>query len=130
MNKRDLISGIFWLAIGIFIIVRKPWSLASERFSTPGAGFVLFWSSIIFGLLSVILIIKAVVRGGDQKGIAELWHGLTWSNVLIAVVALVLYALFMVKLGFVIATTAFMAVLYAVGRMKPWAVVVSSPSSP
>ena len=125
MNKRDLISGIFWLAIAVFVMA-KALELGVGEVSTPGAGFVLFWSSILFGLLSIVLVIKSFARSGGQKGLAELWHGLTWGNVVIAVIALVLYCLFLVKIGFVIATTAFMAVLYGVGRMKPWVVLVSS----
>jgi hypothetical protein len=125
MNKRDLVSGLFWLAIAIFVFT-KALELGVGALSTPGAGFLLFCSSILFGLLSIVLIIKAVLRGGGQKGIVELWHGLTWGNVLIAVVALLLYCLFLVKVGFIIATTAIMIILYAVGRMKAWVVIVSA----
>ena len=125
MNRRDLASGLFWLAVGIFIFT-KALELGVGAFSTPGAGFMLFWSSIIFGLLSIVLVVKAVVRSDGQKGIAELWHGLTWGNVVITVIALVLYCLVLVKVGFVIATTAFMVVLYGVGRMKAWVVIASA----
>ncbi len=125
VNRRDLISGLFWLAVAIFVLT-KALELGVGTFSTPGAGFMLFWSSIIFGLLSTILVVKSAVHTGGQKGIAELWHGVTWGNVIITVVALVLYSLFLVKVGFVIATTAFMAVLYAVGRMKVWVVIASA----
>jgi hypothetical protein len=125
MNKRDLISGLFWLAIAIFVITEAI-GLGVGTLSTPGAGFLLFCSSILFGLLSIILVIKAFMHGDKRKGLAELWEGLAWGNVVIAVVALVLYCLFLVKVGFVITTTAFMAVLYGVGRMKPWVVFVSA----
>jgi hypothetical protein len=125
MNKRDLISGLFWLGIAIFVFT-KALELGVGAPSTPGAGFLLFCSSLLFGLLSIVLTIKAVVHSGGQKGVAELWQGLSWGNVVIAVVALVLYCLFLVKIGFIIATTAFMAVLYGVGRMKIWVVIVSA----
>ena len=125
MNKRDLVSGLFWLAAAIFVLT-KALELGVGTLSTPGAGFMLFWSSILFGLLSIILVAKAVFRGSGQKGIAELWHGLAWSNVVITVIALVLYCLVLVKVGFIIATTAIMVVLYAVGRMKAWVVVASA----
>ncbi|HVN23223.1 MAG TPA: tripartite tricarboxylate transporter TctB family protein [Syntrophorhabdales bacterium] len=125
MNKRDLVSGLFWLAAAIFVLTQAL-DLGVGTVSAPGAGFVLFWSSVLFGLLSIILVVKALVASSGKQGIAELWHGLSWGNVVIAVVALVLYSLVLVKVGFVIATTAFMAVLYAVGRMKVWVVVVSA----
>ena len=125
MNKRDLISGLFWLGIAIFVFT-KALELGVGTPSTPGAGFLLFCSSLLFGLLSIVLAIKAVAHSGGGKGIAELWQGLSWGNVVITVVALVLYCLFLVKIGFIIATTAFMVVLYGVGRMKIWVVVASA----
>ena len=125
MNKRDLISGLFWLGIAIFVFTQAI-ELGVGTLSTPGAGFLLFCSSILFGLLSIVLIIKAVIRSDGQKGLTELWQGLAWSNVVIAVIALVLYCLVLVKVGFIIATTAIMVVLYGVGRMKIWVVVASA----
>jgi hypothetical protein len=125
MNRRDLASGLFWLAIGIFVFTQAL-ELGVGAFSTPGAGFMLFWSSIVFGILSIILIVKAVVRSDAEKGIAEMWHGLTWTNVLVAVIALALYAAFLVKLGFILSTIGFMIVLYWVGKMKPWIIVAGA----
>jgi hypothetical protein len=125
MNRRDLASGLFWLAIGIFIFTQAL-ELGVGTFSAPGAGFMLFWSSIIFGILSIILIVKAVVRSNAKKGIAEMWHGVAWTNVVIAVAALALYAAFLVKLGFILSTIGFMIVLYWVGKMKAWVVVAGA----
>ena len=125
MNKRDLISGLFWLGIAIFVFM-KSIELGVGTLSTPGAGFLLFCSSIVFGSLSIVLIIKALTPSEKRKGISELWEGLAWGNVIVAVIALVLYCLFLIKIGFILATTAFMAVLYAVGKMRAWVVVVSA----
>ncbi len=125
MNKRDLVSGLFWVAVSVFVVTQAL-DLGVGTVSAPAAGFVLFWSSVLFGLLSIVLIIKACTYRVERKGIAELWQGLTWGNVIIAVTALVLYSLFLVKVGFIIATTAFMAILYGVGRMKAWVVIVSA----
>ena len=51
MNRRDLASGLFWLAIGIFVFTQAL-GLGVGAFSAPGAGFMLFWSSIIFGMIA------------------------------------------------------------------------------
>jgi hypothetical protein len=125
MNRRDLASGLFWLAIGIFIFTQAL-ELGVGAFSTPGAGFMLFWSSIIFSILSIIIVVKAVVSSDARKGIAELWYGLAWTNVLVAVIALALYAAFLVKLGFILSTIGFMIILYWVGKMKPWIIVAGA----
>ena len=125
MNRRDLASGLFWLAIGIFVFTQAL-GLGVGAFSAPGAGFMLFWSSIIFGILSIILIVKAVVRSDATKGIAEMWRGVAWTNVVIAVAALALYAALLVKLGFILSTIGFMIVLYWIGKMKAWVVVAGA----
>ena len=125
MNRRDLASGLFWLAIGVFVLTQAL-DLGVGSFSTPGAGFMLFCSSVIFGILSVVLVLKAVIRSDTHKGIAELWHGVTWGNVLVAVIALALYAVVLVKLGFILSTIGFMIVLYAVGKLRPWLIVAGA----
>ena len=125
MNRRDLASGLFWLAIGIFILTQAL-DLGVGAFSTPGAGFMLFWSSVIFLVLSVVLILKAVVRSSANKGIVELWRGLTWGNVLVAVIALALYTILLSRLGFILSTIGFMIVLYAVGKLRPWLIVAGA----
>ena len=125
MNRRDLASGLFWLAIGIFILTQAL-DLGVGAFSTPGAGFMLFWSSAIFLVLSAVLILKAVVRSNAKKGIAELWRDLSWGNVLVAVIALALYAILLLKLGFILSTIGFMIVLYAVGKLRPWLIVAGA----
>ncbi len=125
MNRRDIASGLFWLAIGIFVLTQAL-ELGVGAFSTPAAGFMLFWSSVIFILLSIILVVKALLRGEAKIGIAEQWRGLTWTNVLIAVAALALYAAVLVKLGFILSTIGFMIVLYWVGKMRLWVVVASA----
>ncbi|NTV85093.1 MAG: hypothetical protein HGA23_12480 [Bacteroidales bacterium] len=57
MNRKHVISGLFWLAVSIFVAVMAV-GLGLGTFSKPGSGFIFFWSSVGLGSLSVILIIK------------------------------------------------------------------------
>ena len=125
MNRHDLSSGLFWLAISIFVIFMAL-ELGVGPFSNPGAGFVLFWSSLIFGILSVVLIIKAIAGKGGSRMLSDSWRGLKWGNVLITVLALFLYASFLTVIGFLIMTFCVMVLLYGLGKPKPVVTVVGA----
>jgi len=125
MNRHDLISGLFWLGIAIFVSFQAV-QLGVGVFSNPGPGFVLFWSSLIFGLLSIVLVIKAMLGKGGQRKLADSWKGLKWSHVLVTTVALILYASFLTRIGFLLLTFGFMVLLYALGKTKPWITVAGA----
>jgi len=122
VNRHDLASGLFWLGISIFVSFQAV-QLGVGEFSTPGPGFVLFWTSLVSGALSIVLVIKAIVEKGDQRKLADSWRGLRWSHVLVITVALFLYASFLTQVGFLLLTFGFMMLLYALGKTKPWITV-------
>jgi hypothetical protein len=125
VNRHDLASGLFWLGISIFVGIMAI-ELGVGAFSNPGPGFVLFWSSLIFGILSVALVMKGILGKGSRKTLSDSWKGLKWSNVLITIIALFLYATFLTRIGFLLMTFGFMALLYALGKPRPWIAVLGS----
>ena len=125
MNRYDLTSGLFWLGISIFVSFQAV-QLGVGVFSNPAPGFVLFWTSLVFGALSIVLVIKAILGKGGQRKLADSWRGLKWSHVLITTVALFLYASFLTWIGFLLLTFAFMMLLYALGKTKPWITVAAA----
>jgi len=125
MNRHDIASGLFWLGISIFVLFMAV-ELGVGAVSNPGPGFVLFWSSLIFGILSSVLIIKAVIGKGGARHLTDSWRGLKWRNALITIVALFLYAAFLTSIGFLIMTFAVMVLLYSLGKPKPWVSVAGA----
>ncbi len=124
MNRHDVISGIFWLGIAVFVAIMAV-ELGIGVFSNPGPGFVLFWSGLIFGILSIALVIKGLL-GNGHRGLLDSWRGLKWNNVLITIVALFLYATFLTEIGFLLMTFGFMVLLYALGKPKLWIAIAGS----
>jgi hypothetical protein len=124
VNRHDLFSGLFWLGISIFVVYMAL-ELGVGPFSNPGPGFVLFWSSIIFGILSSVLVIKAILGKGARR-FSDSWSGLKWKNVLITVIALFLYASLLTTIGFLIMTFSVMVLLYSLGKPKPWVTVAGA----
>jgi hypothetical protein len=118
VNQRDAASGLFWLGIALFVGT-KALDLGFGEFSNPGPGFVLFWSSVVFGALSIALVIRAVVGRGGGALLSDPFRGVMWSKALITIVALFVYALFLTQVGFLLMTFGFMLLLFALGRVRP-----------
>jgi hypothetical protein len=125
VNRHDLTSGLFWLGISVFVSFQAA-QLGVGVFSNPGPGFVLFWSSLIFGTLSIVLVIRAALGKGGKRMLTDSWRGLKWSHVLVTIVALFLYASFLTRIGFLLMTFGFMVLLYALGKPKPWITVTGA----
>jgi hypothetical protein len=100
--------------------------LGVGAFSNPGPGFVLFWSSLIFAILSIVLIIRSILGTGGSRKLSDSWRGLKWGNVLITVFGLFLYAAFLTRIGFLLMTFGFMVVLYALGKTRAWITVAGA----
>jgi hypothetical protein len=123
MDRKHVISGLFWLAISIFVAIMAIIDMGLGTFSQPGPGFIFFWSSVGLGALSVILIIKSIFGRREATPSMDLWKGLNWGNAVLAIIALFLYALILMKLGFMLSTFLLMIVLFGIGR-SPYRVVI------
>lgn len=118
VNRHDFLSGLFWLGVSIFVIT-KSLKLGVGVFTNPKPGFLLFWSSLIFGILSIILVAKSTLGKSGRTKLTESWAGLNWWNAVITIVLLFLYASFLNSIGFLLAMLGLMALLYSLGRVKP-----------
>ncbi len=65
---RDLVSGLFWLAVAIFAAVQGL-SLNLGSLNRPGPGFFPFWGGVVLGVLSVVLIVRSFRR--SRRGPAD-----------------------------------------------------------
>jgi putative tricarboxylic transport membrane protein len=126
MDRRHIISGLFWLAISIFVCIMAI-KLGVGTFSSPGSGFLFFWSSLILGALSVILITKSILGKREAKLLLiDLWKGLKWGKAVLAIITLFLYALILTKLGFILTTFVLMILLFGIGKLKYWVTIISA----
>ena len=125
MDRKHVISGLFWLAISILVAVMAI-DLGLGTFSSPGSGFVFFWSSLGLGALSVILILKSILGKGEANPFVDLWKGLKWGNAVLAIVMLLLYALILPTLGFMLSTLMLMIALFGLGRASYRVVIISA----
>lgn len=106
---------MFWLAISLFLI---PMALDLEvgAFSRPKPGFLLFWSSVCLAGMSIILMGKSVIRRPKRTFLSDPWKGVKWTNAVITIILLFLYATFLTSLGFLVVMFLFLVSLYYLGR--------------
>lgn len=116
VNRHDLVSGLFWLGLSVFLMV-KALGLGVGPFMSPEPGFMLFWSSLLCSMLSVLLIAKSLLGKGGRTMLTDSWRGLAWWNPALATVLLLLYASSVKATGWLLAMSGLMTLLYALGRI-------------
>jgi len=119
VDRRDLVSAVFWTAVAVFVLVQAT-DLGIGTLSSPGPGFLLFVAGLSLGLLSLLLIATKVLKRSGKTGIFKMWQGRNWLKVTASVVALLLYALFLTQAGFVLTSFALMVVLFGLERQRAW----------
>jgi len=122
LDRRDLASCLFLIAVAVFVCIHAI-HLHVGTFFAPGPGFVLFLSSLALGALSILFIITHSLKKGPKTKILDLWRGLDWKNVALAVMALLLYPVFLPIAGFLLTSFGSLLILFGLGRMKPWLTV-------
>lgn len=123
MDRRDMGAGVFCLVVALFVVWRSG-ELGIGSVSEPGAGFLLFLTSLCLGGLSILLIATSVRK--ENRSIAELWRNVAWPKVLLAVIALLLYAVCLPVLGYLLCSFLLMVVFYSVGRFRTTTVLASA----
>ena len=107
---------LFWVALGILVgygATRLGVGTASE----PGSGFIFFWSGLILVVLSLIALAESL-RSGEEAN-REV-GAVNWRKITFVLLALLLYAFFLEKLGFVLTTFVLMSFLLAMIEGKHW----------
>lgn len=119
MNFRDQVSGLFWLAISIFVCVEAA-GTDIGTFRSPGSGFLPFWAGLFFGILSIVLVVTGIVKKQREGPVKNLWKGRNWGKVVIVTSSLVIYAFLLESLGYLIATFGLMTIMFGVMRKTRW----------
>jgi hypothetical protein len=119
VNRPDTASGLFWLSISIFVGI-KAIELGIGRFSAPGPGFVLFCSSLLFGVLSIALVVRSFTGKRGEMLLADPFKGLKWRRALTVMMALFVYASLLDRVGFLLMTFGLVAFLFALGGVNKW----------
>jgi putative tricarboxylic transport membrane protein len=125
MDKRDLVGCAVWLILSVFVFTASL-RLGVGALRSPGPGFIPFWASIGLAFFACILLgfnltqkTQAVCRENGAKDSGR-------KNHLIIIAVLTIYCLALEKLGYLLTTFGLMMVLFRLGKMKPWAIIIGS----
>jgi putative tricarboxylic transport membrane protein len=114
MITTDRWTGLFFILFSFYVCF-ESWRLGVGSFFRPGAGFFPFYSSLLLGLLSLILGFFAF-RGKVEN--AESWTDL--GNTVTVSLALLAFALLLTWSGFVITTFLFILFLLRAVERRAW----------
>lgn len=118
--KRDLISGVFWLCIGLTLCV---WSSAYQigAMTQPGPGFLPLALGGIVAFFALVLIVRTV-RSGKRKG----WQqGAPMSmrrqnRVFLTILVLLVAAFLFEKVGYLLTFFLLSLLLLLIAGVKSW----------
>jgi len=126
MRHRDLISGMFLIAVSLGTCIMAYW-LGLGNGSNPGPGFAAFGIAALLGLMSLYLFSKGALQAirGHRK--ADATEGVAWEKAFIILVILAGYGVFFNFFGFPFSTFLLMMLLvWVFGRQRlPVALTVS-----
>lgn len=112
----DTCSALFWFGIGVVVCFGAN-RLGIGSATDPGSGFIFFWSGLILALLSLMLFTDSLREVTLE---AQEIKGTNWGKVSLVLASLVLYALFLEKLGFVFTTFVLLSFILGLSEGKKW----------
>jgi cell division protein FtsW (lipid II flippase) len=120
MKKNDFIPFIFWMVLSLFVIILSN-KIGLGELHNPGPGLMPFYVSVIMFIVSFCLLLKYLFKRGDKdKTLKEDQSQIKFLKMGTVVVSLIVYALFLEKLGFLIATFILVTILFKTAGMKRW----------
>ena len=122
--SRDVVSGLFWLAVAIFAVV-QGFALKLGALNRPGPGFFPFWGGVVLGVLSLALLVGSWTKRARPAPAAPAPVLLESWKLLVVIGALLAYVVLLEWLGFVIVTVLFLVLLFRLER-RGWTFSVVS----
>jgi putative tricarboxylic transport membrane protein len=125
MRKYNLISACLWLVLSLFICVGSI-HIGIGGFRNPDAGLFPLLTAVLLGIFSLLLFFDSLLKPSDRAKEAQpFWTRETrWKNILLTLAALLVYALVVDKVGYLLATFAFILFLFRVIEPQRWPVAI------
>lgn len=125
MGKYNLISGFIWIILALLICLESL-KLGMGSLRNPDAGLFPFFTAILMGFFSIILLLETLIKKSQEKK-EELvvWSKETlWKNIILTSLSLVAYALIMEKVGYLLTTLMFILFLFKAIEPQKWIVSI------
>jgi len=125
MKKLDRFSSLFWIGLSIAVCIRS-YDLGLGSFHNPGPGFLFFWTAIVLGGLSVLILLQSLRSGPEvpKEGEGYAFQNVHWIKIVSIIFSILLYGFFLERLGFLLSTVLLIAFLLRSIEAKKWYVVI------
>ena len=125
MDQRNMISSMVLFLLAAIVLITS-FSLGIGSLNNPQAGFLPFWTGLLIIIFSLILFGITYINKAISVRWADLWRNVHWQKNIMAVIALAIYGLALPFLGYLIATSILMMILFCLGGMKVWTSALGS----
>ena len=103
MKRRDIVSGLFWLSIGIGLSVWTLTSYEIGRLTQPGTGYLPLWLGILLILLSLILLVAQIKKSpGARQAVPPRARSGGWKKAVYTILVLIVAAFFFERVGYLL----------------------------
>ena len=121
-NNEQVSSGV-WFVIGLIIVIASI-HMDIGSLLAPAAGFMPLLAGLAMCLFSLVGLLHGTFEKKRGVGWKPVLRDLQWGKSLIVLAALVAYACLLNKIGFLLGTLIFLAVLFRAVRPQKWLVVI------
>jgi putative tricarboxylic transport membrane protein len=117
VKRYQILAAAFWVALGLFVSLYS-YRLGLGRVGNPGPGFFPFCLGLIFFLLAVVILTKALLQAEPSTARMEGASSASVPRVGAVAATLFAYALLLEVLGFQVTTFMALAVLFRLGGYR------------
>ena len=117
MDNRNLISCIVFIGLSAFVAVSSI-GLGIGHLTSPRAGFMPFWISLLVIIFSLILFGQMFANRSAQAGRVDVWGHIHWQKSMMTAAALCVYVFILPVIGYLPATSILMLALFKLSSMK------------
>lgn len=115
-TKTTAAVALFWVVLGILVCYGAV-RLGLGSVTEPGSGFIFFWSGLILVLLSLVALAESMRP--SEEGNPEIGE-MNWAKIALVLLCLLLYALFLERLGFLVTTFVLLSFLLGLIEDTAW----------
>jgi putative tricarboxylic transport membrane protein len=117
MRHLDVYSSVFWLVFSIYIAV-ESYRLGLGKWDDPGPGYFPFGAALLFGCMAFVVFVRSLNIGPVSK--TDTGQRYRWQNVILVLIAMVLYTLLLNSIGFVLCTFLIVVFFVKVVALRRW----------
>jgi hypothetical protein len=125
MGTYDRIGALFWLTLSVAVFTESL-RIGIGSLGNPGMGFMACGTSVVMGILSLILFIQSSGRRRQEARVSPLRGLLLW-RVALVVSTILLYILLLPTLGYLIDTALLMCCFLFLAGKRQWLLLIAFP---